>query len=165
MRLSGFDYSSPGYYFVTICTLNKSEWFGEVSGTSVILNPSGKIIKECWSDLQNHYSNCELDYYVIMPDHFHGIIIITEQDIIKDGPETHPIKSRNHSLSEIIRAFKSYSSRKINELPESKIKFHWQTSFYDRIIRNEKELYQIRKYIQENPLKRELERLPENLAV
>ncbi|MBI3125295.1 MAG: transposase [Ignavibacteriales bacterium] len=166
LRLTGFDYSTPGYYFVTICTMTKIEWFGEISGASVILNAKGKIVEDCWFDLQNHYPNCELDYYVIMPDHFHGIIIITEQDIVsRDGSETHPNKNRIHGLSEIIRSFKSYSSRRINELPESKSKFHWQTSFYDRIIRNEKELLRIRKYIQDNPLKKELERLPENLVL
>ncbi|OGU64520.1 MAG: hypothetical protein A2499_10140 [Stygiobacter sp. RIFOXYC12_FULL_38_8] len=165
LRLTGFDYSSPGYYFVTICTMNKVEWFGEISGASVILNAKGKIVEDCWFDLQNHYPNCELDYYVIMPDHFHGILILTERDInYWDGSETHPKKSRNHGLSEIIRSFKSYSSRRINELSENKSKFNWQTSFYDRIIRNEKELYQIRKYIQDNPLRKELEKIPENLG-
>ena len=165
LRLTGFDYSSPGYYFVTICTLNKIEWFGEIFGASVILNAKGKIVEDCWFDLQKHYSNCELDYYVIMPDHFHGIVIITEQDIIsRAGSEIYPNKNRNHGLSEIIRAFKSFSARRINLVSESTGKFQWQKSFYDRVIRNEKELYRIRKYIQENPLKKELEKLPENLG-
>jgi len=164
LRLTGFDYSSTGYYFITICTMNKIEWFGEISGASVILNSKGKIVEDCWFDLRNHYPNCELDYYVIMPDHFHGIIIITEQDIVRDGSETHPNMNRNHGLSEIIRSFKSFSARRINLISESASKFQWQKSFYDRVVRNEKELLRIRKYIQDNPLRKELERLPENLG-
>jgi len=164
MRLSGFDYASPGYYFATICTSNKIEWFGKTLKGGVFLNQNGKIMDECWNDLPNHYSNCELDYYIIMPNHFHGIVIITEKNL-NDEKASVTSEHKSHSLSEIVRGFKSFSSRKINQLITSGTKFRWQNSFYDRVIRNEKELCLIRKYIIENPLKIDVERITENLVV
>lgn len=75
-------------------------------------------------------------------------------------------QEKDHGLSEIIRGFKTFSSKRINELLDNRKPFHWQKSFYDRIIRNEKELYQIRKYIMQNPIKWEIEKgIPENLDI
>lgn len=159
-RLKEYDYSDAGYCFVTICIKEKKKLFGKIIGSHIVLNQFGIIVEECWQDLPNHYPNCELDCYVIMPDHFHGIIII---DRCRDESVTRP-KAKNHDLSEIIRGFKTFSSKRINELLDQKETFHWQKSFYDRIIRSEKELFQIRKYILQNPLKWELDRgIPENL--
>lgn len=160
-RLKGYDYSIPAYYFVTICTLNRIDLFGEVKGPVIMLNECGKILEECWLDLPNHYINCELDYYSIMPNHFHGIIIINER---RDGSVTHPNK-KIHGLSEIVRGLKTFSSKRINQHCTEK-PFRWQKSFYDRIIRNEKELYKIRRYIQQNSINWEIENSAvENLDV
>ncbi|KAF0151351.1 MAG: transposase [Ignavibacteria bacterium] len=168
-RLQYFDYSTTGYYFVTICPMQMKKWFGKIYNAEVKLNDFGKIVENCWLQLPKHYSNCELDYHVIMPDHFHGIISIKESDIIcSDESETHHCvntKEKSHGLSEIVRAFKSFSSRRTNELITNENKFRWQYSFYDRIVRNEKELFEIRKYIQENPEKWEFENTPENLVI
>ena len=96
-----------------------------------------------------------------MPDHFHGIVIIDNALNVKNEKGKDPF-----TLSDIIGKFKSYSSRKIRNLLGNKNKFDWQTSFYDRIIRNDKELYNIRKYIQENPLRWDIEKNnPENLEM
>ena len=152
-RLQEYDYSNSAYYYVTICTQGKRKTFGNIIDFSMKLNQFGKIVKQCWCDLPKHYSNCEIDYYVIMPDHFHGILII---DNSREGSMTLP-GTKRHGLSEIIRAFKSFSAKKINESLNKEKVFHWQKSFYDRIIRNEKELFQIRRYIEQNPLKWEIE--------
>ncbi len=153
-RLQNFDYSSTGYYFITICVKNKKKIFGNIINGKISLNLFGIITEECWNDLPNHY-NCSIDYYSIMPDHFHGILIIEK---LQD--------KKNYSLSEIIRGFKTFSSKRINLEIKNNNRFQWQKSFYDRIIRNEKELYQIRKYIEQNPLKWELsQELPENLDI
>jgi len=161
-RLKEYDYSNSAYYYVTICTQCKRKMFGNIIGSSVKLNQFGRIVEECWQDLQNHYCNCELDDYVIMPDHFHGILII---DNCREGSMTLP-NTKRHGLSEIIRAFKSFSAKKINESLNQEKEFHWQKSFYDRIIRNEKELFQIRLYIEQNPLKWEIENeLHDNLEI
>jgi REP element-mobilizing transposase RayT len=96
-----------------------------------------------------------------MPDHFHGIIIIDRTlNKQKDKEEL------SKSLSEIIGKFKSFTTKKIRERLKDKDEFQWQKSFYDRIIRDEKELYYIRKYIQENPLRWDIEKNnPENLEI
>ncbi len=163
-RLIEYDYRNSGYYFITICVKTET-LLGRIINGKIQLNTAGEIVKKCWFDLPNHYKNCKLDYYVIMPDHFHGIVIIDNDinlnnhfNIVGEGLRPSPTeKSAKHGLPEIIRAFKSFSSHKINESNYFREKFHWQRSFYDRIIRNEREFYFIRKYIQENPLKRELD--------
>ena len=75
-RLKGHDYSSDGYYFVTICTHHRREWFGEIRDGKMVLNKHGEIILRCWNDLPIHYDNLKLDMFVIMPNHVHAIVVI-----------------------------------------------------------------------------------------
>lgn len=153
-RLQEYDYSQFGYYFVTICIKNRKEFFSRIENSTVVLTKFGNIIDEILSNIPTYY-NVEIDYYVIMPDHIH-LIIILDKDKNK----------KNFSLSDVMGKFKSFSCKKIREILEDDEKFEWQKSFYERIIRNEKELYQIRKYIQENPLRRDIEKdNPENLIL
>lgn len=159
-RLKEFDYSQSRYYFVTICLKDRKEFFSHIKNTDLILTEYGKILDEVWRSLPKYY-NVELDYYVIMPDHFHGILILDNTLTVKND-----IEDKQFSLSEIIGKFKSFSTRKIRERLAKGDKFVWQKSFYDRIIRNESELYNIRKYIKENPLRWDLEKNnPENLEM
>jgi putative transposase len=139
-RLKGYDYSRDGAYFVTICTKNKIQLFGEISSPKIKLSDIGQIVTDCWHNLQNHYPNIILDEFIVMPDHIHGIIII------RNGPDN----KFKHGLSEFIRAFKSFSSRRINELNMT-ISGIWQSRYYDRIIRSNNELNRIRLYIKNNP--------------
>ena len=113
-----------------------------VSPPKIKLSDFGKIVADCWYDLPNHYSNITLDEFVVMPDHIHGIIII------QNGSDT----TIKHGMSEFIRAFKSFSSRRINEFNAAKLEI-WQPRFYDRIIRSDNELNRIRLYIKNNPAK------------
>ncbi len=76
-RLKQYNYSQPGYYFVTICVHNRVCCFGEIIKGKMVLNEYGKIIEACWLDLPQHYSNCQLDAFQIMPNHFHGIVILS----------------------------------------------------------------------------------------
>ena len=138
-RLSGYDYSAAGAYFITICVKNMVCTFGEIIKDSMELNELGKIVNHTWVDLPNHYKNIELSEFVIMPNHIHGIIHIIENKITPAKP-----------LSEVIRGFKTFSSRRINET-NPKEKFQWQKSYYDRIIRNEREYSLIQTYILNNP--------------
>ena len=148
----------PGYYFITTCIKNKNIKLGYVIEDNIKLNNFGLIVRDCWRDLPNHYVNIQLDYFVVMPDHFHGILILNE----KSSSNSNKI----HCLSEIIRGFKTFSSKRINEQLRGDKKFGWQKSFYDRIIRNERELFNIRKYIEQNPFKMGLDSaLPENLEL
>jgi len=167
-RLKEYDYSQGGYYFITICVSNRKDYFGKIDGNKCILNVFGKTIKQILEKIPVQYTYISIDYYVIMPDHIHAIVIIdpsenvsvvTSRDLSLNKKQKRKIKS----LSEIIGAFKTMTSKELH-LKGLK-EFKWQRSFYDRIIRNERELYQIRKYIEENPLSLEIEmELPDNLT-
>ena len=76
MRLKGYDYSQAGLYFITICTKNREHIFGIINNGVIILNEYGDIVRNYWNDIPNHYNNVELDQYIIMTNHFHGIIRI-----------------------------------------------------------------------------------------
>ena len=160
IRFKDWDYSSNGAYYITICTKNRECLFGKIVHGKIILNDIGEIIKQCWYDLSNHYGNCTLDEFVIMPDHFHGIVII-------DNDHNHPIveaglkpastnnNAKRHGLFEIVRGFKTFSSRKINKI-QNLFYFQWQRDYFEHIIRNENELNRIREYIINNPSKWEI---------
>jgi REP element-mobilizing transposase RayT len=152
-RLRDYDYSRDGYYFITICTGDRKEFFGDIREAKIDLNRYGEIVDQCWRDLPKHYPNCSLDSFVIMPNHVHGIIVIDNGNVVGNGLKPFP----THRLSEMIRGFKTFSSRKINEEIKISNKFRWQKSFYDHIIRNDKSLENLRQYIMYNPLKWELD--------
>ncbi len=160
-RLKYWDYSDPGFYFVTICTKNMVNCFGEIIDGKMTLNKYGYIVKHCWRDLPNHYKNCILDSYVIMPNHFHGIIQIKRirhtnhvemglQPISEASYKPASTGYKKYSLFEMIRGFKTFSSKKIN-LVNHAIYFRWQKSYYEHIIHTELDLYNIREYIKNNP--------------
>lgn len=158
-RLKFYDYSNAGWYYVTICTKNHINFFGNVKNEEMLLNDVGKVTEKMWLSIPDHYQFVELDEYVIMPNHIHGIIIIdcdnknVEDEIIRPQRKT--------NLSNVIKGFKIGVTKwcKKYNLQD----FKWQRSYYDRIIRNEKELYNIRKYIRQNPFKWDLEKHIENL--
>jgi len=163
-RLKGWNYSSPGYYFFTVCTKNRACLFGEIVNGKMVPNEYGKILEHCWNDLPNHYPNLKLDQFVVMPDHIHGIIIIVNNNntIVETGlkpvstgtpgtPKTPNITNKTHGLFEFIRAFKTFSARRINEHRQTPGIPVWQPRFHDHIIRDENELNLIRKYIIDNP--------------
>ena len=174
-RLSMYDYSNPAWYYVTICTHNYEFKFGNISNGEMILNSLGVITDECRKNIQHLHKHIELDYCVIMPNHIHGIIIINslpDKNIMPVGetnfasPTTSPIfyDRTKMELSKLLQQFKRTVTMKQKEIAKES-DFKWQRSFYDRIIRNEKELYHIRKYIEQNPLKWELEKDIENLPL
>lgn len=159
-RLIEYDYSQFGFYFITICIKERTELFSKIKNGKVVLTEYGKIIEETLIGLSNFY-NIDIDSYIIMPDHIH-LIMILDNDTIPEKNNSTKIKT----VSDVIGKFKSYSTKRIKSELKSTQDFYWQKSFYDRIIRNEKELYQIRKYINENPLKWEIEKkFPINLEM
>jgi len=155
-RLKGYDYSKPGNYFITICSNKRKPVFGEIRNGKINLSEAGKIVSECWFDLPNHYPNIALDEFVIMPNHIHGIITIV--NCLN--------RKINHGIPEFIRAFKSFSSRRINQVEtglrpvststavkSTRSSGIWQSRYYDHIIRSQRELNIIRSYIKNNPIK------------
>ena len=156
LRLPGYDYSQPGAYFVTMITHQCENLFGEVVDGEMRLNEYGKIVETVWNNLPHHYPHIELGAFIIMPNHAHGIIIINEP--VRIGhvgvglrPTPTPPPSKKHGLSEIIRALKSFSSRRIHQTDEFSPEKIWQRGFYDHIIRNKDEWGRIRLYIKNNP--------------
>lgn len=163
-RLKVYDYSSPGYYFVTICTNDKGNVLGEIINAVMILNNLGIIVSENLKKISKFYKEIELDYFVVMPNHIHAILIINVVDAkFASTTNKHKDDRTKMLLSKVIQQFKRACSLDIKEIAPH-INNLWQRSFYDRIIRNDKELFNIRKYIHENPLRWDIEKnIPENL--
>jgi hypothetical protein len=82
IRLKGHDYSQPGAYFITVCTKDRMHLYGEVDGEEMLVNPIGKIVEGCWNELPDHYPNVQLDGFVVMPNHVHGIIVILDEPMV-----------------------------------------------------------------------------------
>lgn len=160
-RLKGFNYSQSGYYFITVCTQNRLECFGNIDDGVNILNEFGNIVNNQWLWLSEQYSYIKLDEFIIMPNHVHGIVLIENDDHGRDNPRIVPttttnIYHRRHNLlSKTINAFKTTSSKMLHQ--NGLNEFKWQRSFYDHIIRNEKSLIHIREYIINNPLNWDLD--------
>ena len=134
------------------------------------LNNFGRIVFEEWNLTKHIRDNVELDYFVIMPNHFHGILIITHKSEhswgVSQYAPTDGFKSPSQTLGAIIRGFKGSVTKQINELRGTPSKSVWQRNYYERVIRSEQELYNIRNYILNNPRKWELEKeMPENLQL
>ena len=143
LRLKDYDYAQPGAYFVTICTKDRVYRFGEIVDGQMNENDLAVIVRTCWNDLPNHYLNVQLDEFVIMPNHVHGIIVIVDEpNTVGNGHRPSPTKK--HPLSEIVRAFKSFSARRINEINGTPGASFWQRGYYDHIIRNDLSLTRIR---------------------
>ena len=170
IRLKNYDYSQAGIYYITIVTQNRECLFGDVVNGEMIINTFGRIIEYHWQKLPSHFKNIKLDYFQIMPNHFHGIIVImddagaihsvenklqNENDSV--GDESLPHGTQPGSLAAIMQNIQSVTARKINKIKKIQGQKLWQRNYWEHIIRNEQDLNRIRKYIMENPLKWELD--------
>ena len=164
IRLPGWDYGSVDRYFVTICTKNRECFFGNIVNGKMQLSEIGEIVKTEWIKTKQLRKNIELDEFTIMPDHFHGILVInvisveTPRNSCKGVARNaftknhmSRISPKSRTLSTIIRSFKSAITRQCRQM--SFHNFAWQSRFYEHIIRNKFELNRIREYIMNNPLK------------
>ena len=142
IRLPEYDYSLPGAYYITTVVFGRENLLGFIDQTGMQINKLGQIVKFAWLDLPKHYPHLELGGFCIMPNHFHGIIILN--DVERPGIKRHP-------LSEIVRAFKSFSARRINAIRKLPGSPFWQRNYYEHIIRNDQEHDKIRAYILTNP--------------
>ena len=153
LRLSGYDYAQAGAYFVTAGAFGRMCAFGDVVSGEMRLNDAGRIVLACWQDLANHYGHIELDEFVVMPNHIHGIILLTGVSTADARAGLKPAPTRQQPLSEVVRGFKTFSARRINRLRDTPGQPVWQRNYYERIIRNEKMLDAVREYITNNPAK------------
>jgi REP element-mobilizing transposase RayT len=163
VRLNGYDYSQTGYYFLTICTQEHKCLFGKIENDIMVLNDAGKMIDHWWNELKNKFQ-IELDQYVIMPNHFHGVINIVGADLCvchdnKSGEQLgehtgSPLQEP--SINKIIQWFKTMTTNdyiynvKQNHWKPFNGKL-WQRNYYEHIIRDETSLWHIREYVTNNP--------------
>ena len=175
IRLKGYDYSQEGAYFITICCHNRQGIFGEIKNGKMHLNKYGKIAETEWRKTAVIRNNVELDEFIIMPNHVHGIIKITDvvgaycntpQQIrnttrqIRNTPQQihnttqqTGFRSPSQTIGSIIRGFKSTTTKQINQIRHTPGLPVWQRNYYEHIIRNKQALHRIRYYIINNPKK------------
>jgi putative transposase len=175
IRLAQYDYSLAGAYFVTVCAHERNCLFGDVVDADMLLNDAGRLVQTAWDELPGRFPGVELDGFMIMPNHVHGIVILGGAAIVGTGPGAvgaglalpwepgaaigaHSNQGAASSaptpatatLGDVIRAFKSISALYVNrQLMRSGSL--WQRNYYERIIRDEAELQRIREYIETNP--------------
>jgi len=177
-RASWWDYSSPGVYFVTICTKDRAHLFGEIQDGKMHYSHSGIIANIIWYEIKNHCPTVELDEFVVMPNHIHGMINInppldldmnsdlivvgTGADIVGTGHALslpndvlslqsnipNPAEKKSPNLSTIIGSYKSAVTKHCNRLG---LPSGWQSRFYDVIVKSENDYERIKNYIINNP--------------
>ncbi len=181
-RLPGWDYGTPGWYFVTICTKDRVEWFGEIDGGVMKRNCVGEIIAEEWEKTKIIRHNITIDEWVVMPNHFHGIIVINwrlknPNDMVVDEQNYMAVVETPHrgvSTERGVSTNPTTTHKSHHTLPPNSLgsiigqfksmctkriwanghpNFAWQSRFHDHIIRGGHDLPRIRKYIIENPIK------------
>ncbi len=170
IRLKDYDYSQAGAYFITICSAGRDCLFGEVEEDEMRLNEAGKIVADEWKRSAEIRREIELDEFIVMPNHIHGIVIITKPNVgatgrspLRDDTQRRDDNDRGRSplrsgpvpksIGAFVAGFKSATAKRINEMRRTPGVPVWQRNYYEHIIRNEKDLSEIREYIMNNPLK------------
>ena len=161
-RLKGYDYSKEGLYFVTICAKDKRHYFGEIENDRVILNEIGSIVRFYWYSISSYHPYSCVHEFIVMPNHIHGIVEITEQDNAyeirdhnsqKNDTMNNPVKHKN-----LARVVRWYKGRTTYECHQKDLDFKWQTRFHDHIIRDSGDLQRLIKYIDDNPARWNMDR-------
>ncbi|MCA1746707.1 MAG: transposase [Bacteroidales bacterium] len=187
IRLQGYDYSQAGVYFMTICTQNRACLFGDIVDGEMRLNDVGRMIQTVWDEMPRRDVYIDLDTFIVMPNHIHGILIFhgRGESCIRPGPESsvdhragdhrvdgdhagdhkdRPYGTLPGTVGRIVQAFKSITTHeyiqgvKQNGWTSFCGKL-WQRNYWEHIVRNETELIRIREYIRNNPAQWELDKL------
>ena len=151
MRLQGFDYTQEGAYFVTVCIQDRACLFGDISDGKMILNEAGLMAERHWHDIPTHFPHIELDEFVVMPNHVHGILSITAAVGAK---KFSPLPSQqmhgpSRTIGSVIRGFKIGVTKWMRQ--NTPVYNVWQRNYYEHIIRDDASLNLIRRYIMDNP--------------
>ena len=159
LRLKGFDYAQPGAYYVTVLVQKGWPLFGEVVEEQMRLNDAGKMVRQVWDALPVRFPAIELDAFVVMPNHVHGIVAITRPAGAQRADGQCPANTPDHNpvtLGDVVSAFKSlttaeYASNvKSMKWPPFRGRL-WQRGYYDHVVRDDESLRKIREYILGNP--------------
>ncbi|NLE46700.1 MAG: transposase [Chloroflexi bacterium] len=172
IRLPGYDYAQAGAYFVTLCTQGRECLFGDVMDGVMQLNDAGLVAERCWLEIPTHFPRVVLDAVIIMPNHVHGILVITDSTVV--GANNHstvgakdlsplrpsartPLPSgTSGTIGSVVRGFKIGVTKWMRHNTSH---FDvWQRDYYEHIIHNEESLRRIREYIVNNPLQWMLDR-------
>lgn len=149
-RLVGHDYTAAGGYFVTLCAYQRQHLFGTISEETMQLSAIGRLVEEEWAATPLHRPNIQLDVFVIMPNHIHGLVFVQESSPRPTDRAQHAAPLRAGSLGAFVRAYKSAVRRRVGiELGHQEPL--WQRNYYEHIIRNADEYDKIAAYIINNP--------------
>jgi len=160
IRRKGYDYSSGGAYFVTLCTFQRQCLFGQIVDGEMQLNEIGQIVVEEWLQSRMIRKEIDFDQWVIMPNHLHGIVLIEPTDPVgangclptKEDHSHRMVPSmKKRSLPSLIAGYKSSTTKRINTLRNAAGTPVWQRNYYEHIIRSDNSLQYIQQYIQNNP--------------
>ena len=164
IRLKGYDYSQEGFYFITICTQNHECLFGKITSSqldegTMVLNDAGKMVETQWLKLSNRFKNIELYEYVVMPNHFHGILQIVGAGLVP--------AQKNKTVGDMVGVFQSIATVEYihgvkNNNWQPFDKRLWHRNYWEHIIRNEKEYENIAQYIINNPKRWAIDKLNNN---
>jgi len=180
LRLRGYDYSQAGAYFVTMVTQDRACLFGEVVDGEVRLSDAGQMVWVVWSELPAHYPGVDINMFIVMPNHVHGIVVLTGTGRVGAGPRACPIDwdtgqllgnnigqpqgvAPTMALQDVVHRFKTLTTKQYGDGVKHSgwPAFHgrlWQRNYYEHIVRDEGELNRIREYIANNPAQWELDR-------
>ncbi len=175
VRLPGYDYSQPGAYYITIVVHNRQCLFGNVVDGKMMLNEFGELVKTEWLKTGVIRPNIDVDSFIVMPNHLHGILIITDNDNQrKDASQcqrrdtSQRVSTRmneqfgkptHNSIPTIVRLFKSTTTKQINQIRKTPMQPLWQRGYYEHVVRDEDDLNRIREYIINNLQKWEFDKL------
>lgn len=166
-RLLEYDYSRAGAYFVTICVADRRSLFGEIVRERVVLSNLGRVVEANWLRTPMIRPQVQLDSYVVMPNHVHGILVIDGDSSgstrhnsaggrMQDAPTSGGrirFQAPSQTIGAIVRGFKGATTSQIAKTLHRGEFVVWQRNYYDHVIRDENDLNRIREYIENNPAK------------
>jgi REP element-mobilizing transposase RayT len=153
-RAPNFDYRSVGAYFVTVVTYNRECIFGAIKDGRLIPSLAGKTVAEEWARTPAKRSNFQIDEFVVMPNHLHGILIVTTElprapeQLTEAGPR---LRSPSNSVGAVVRGFKAATTTALNRMAGTPGMPLWQANYHDRILASDREIQSAREYIRRNP--------------
>jgi len=154
IRLPAYDYAQAGAYFVTMVTHRRQCLFGEIADGRVTLNRYGQVVEDEWLRSTQIRPGIRLDIFIIMPNHIHGIVVMGDQTTVVGAHSCAPLPYRPpRSLGSFIAGFKSAATKRINDIRGTPGLPVWQRNYYERVVRDDEELNDTRKYIVDNSLR------------